>query len=749
MKRGSPEALEYTTRHGQFSAQHAIQDVFDAIVELVTNCDDSYHDQYRNGQIVQDGGYILIEIEPRRKGSLATLTVRDRASGINDLHSKLRKVGNRTSKTGDRGFMARGLKDCAALGHVTVETIVDGIISKAEITSNFEYVPWIPNGKKAEKAKSCDRKRLGILRGNGTVVQIELQKQVKIPRIETLRRELPLHFALRDILKEDGPARVSLRYSNNDIERISFRAPKSSLIVDREYEISGYEGVRARFKLYRASVALQDPVDPRLRRTGVVIKGIRGIYGCSFLTSELERDQASENYFGRIECETIDQLAEQWDKRREAGEEHTSDNPIFILDPNRRNPLTERHPFVARLYQTPIEILKQQFEQDKRDKESKSRQVESVETTKRLKALARAASQFMRKELDDLDLPSSDDVYDVDAFYRKGFAVSPEFAQIPVGATRLYYVRVHKKFGLPEGSAIDVRPSKKADRVIEVLRKPTDLERDPKHEDVLRGSFIVKGLRESQRVQIACSVGELDPVFTEVQVITADPIEPEIPNDFSFHRKEYTVRTGNRRNLLLRARFDRGRIPTIEFKSKDSQIIAIRNHQEFRHVKGTTYFEASVTVEGRRIGSSTEIVADVGDRSSSCIVRAVEKEEIGTDLKFELVDYSLGDNFRAVWDRKLQNRLLITTEHESVSRYLGSAADNYPGQHEGTFRVLLAELISDNICRRIVERHALARPQEFDSDRVYVMHNRLMKEFTPLAHKIQLESPYISDKKNS
>jgi hypothetical protein len=56
----------------------------------------------------------------------------------------------------------------------------------------------------------------------------------------------------------------------------------------------------------------------------------------------------------------------------------------------------------------------------------------------------------------------------------------------------------------------------------------------------------------------------------------------------------------------------------------------------------------------------------------------------------------------------------------------------------GPFRVLLAKLIADNVCRRIVEEHARAQPHQFDSDKIYLLHNRLMKEFTPIAHRIQL-----------
>lgn len=94
-----------------------------------------------------------------------------------------------------------------------------------------------------------------------------------------------------------------------------------------------------------------------------------------------------------------------------------------------------------------------------------------------------------------------------------------------------------------------------------------------------------------------------------------------------------------------------------------------------------------------------------------------------------------------MWDRTTPHRLLITTQHESVSRYLGREEEGYPGQHGDAFRVLLAELISDNVCRRIVEEHARTVPGDFDSDKLYVLHNRLMKEFTPIAHRIQLASP--------
>jgi hypothetical protein len=124
--------------------------------------------------------------------------------------------------------------------------------------------------------------------------------------------------------------------------------PDRELVYDREHEVPGDEGHRFRFKLRRATEPLEDPGDPRFRRSAVLIKGRRAIHGCSFFASELERDPGADLYFGRLECDGIDALAEEWDERRERGESHPSDNPIFILDPNRGEVWPKTIPLLGR-----------------------------------------------------------------------------------------------------------------------------------------------------------------------------------------------------------------------------------------------------------------------------------------------------------------------------------------------------------------------------------------------------------------
>jgi hypothetical protein len=179
----------------------------------------------------------------------------------------------------------------------------------------------------------------------------------------------------------------------------------------------------------------------------------------------------------------------------------------------------------------------------------------------------------------------------------------------------------------------------------------------------------------------------------------------------------------------------------VKFQLGDSTVATLRSRTPLELVPGTTYYQAALVVEGKKLHGKTQVIAETFGMRATCNLSVVAREEEGVDLKFELVPYSLGQNYRAVWDRKEPNKLLITTQHDSVSRYLGSEAEGYPGQHGDAFRVLLAEIISDNVCRRIVEEHAQALPHDFDPDKIYLLHNRLMKEFTPIAHRIQVPEP--------
>lgn len=741
MKQAEPVDLKYTKRSGAFAAQHSIQDFSDIVVELVTNSDDSYHGLFRDGSSNQDGGQILIEVGSHRGARKSSITVRDRAAGFRELATKLKQVGDRTSREGDRGFMARGLKDCAALGHVTVETIVDGRYDKAEITTGFQLIEYISSGRRSgEQVTAAHRKRLSIKR-NGTVVRVDLNANLKVPRLETIKRDLASHFALRNIMSGESGSTVKLSYGGSRPESLHYSKPEADVVWDREYAVPKFENARFRFRLWKTHASLSNPIDPRCRQTGVLIQGRRAIHGISFLIPSLENDPASEFFFGRIDCDAIDQLADEFDYRVENSEPHPNCNPMLIIDPNRRYGLQSGHPFTEELYRQPIEVLKTQFKQHKDETQQRRTQIEAKQTTERLRRLAREASKFMREKLEDSDSVGTGNTKHERNLVKSGIALSPGFTQIAVGATRNFTVRVAKKLGLPAGTEVKVHPSKAASRVVEIVGRPLDLETDPVHEDYMRGTFVLLGTKISKTVQISCQVDGLDELYAELQVIDPGPMDVEIPGGFAFQHKKYIVRPGAKKKLFIRARFDPrvGEPPTVNFSVDNPYAVVLRKRTMLELVPGTTYYESSVIIEGKQVNHKTIIDAEAGGRTASAGISTVAREEEGPELTFELVNYSLGSAFRATWDREEPNKLLITTTHESIRRYLGKEEDGYPGQHSEAFRVLLAELIADNVCRRIVQEQA--RMLSMDVDQTYRSHNSLMLEFTRIAHKIQLESP--------
>lgn len=130
--------MEYADRVAVQQADQAIRkDVVRALVELITNANDSY--QRMKDADLQISGNITIEVE--RKHSNSILRVRDNAEGMTaeDLDKKVGRYGEATSgfKEGRsvRGLWGRGLKDSFfGLGHGSVSSIRDGMFNRCTLS---------------------------------------------------------------------------------------------------------------------------------------------------------------------------------------------------------------------------------------------------------------------------------------------------------------------------------------------------------------------------------------------------------------------------------------------------------------------------------------------------------------------------------------------------------------------------------------------------------------------------------------
>ena len=130
--------LDYAGRFGLQQADQAIKkDVIRALVELITNSDDSYNRLEARGNEVD--GRIIVDVQ-RRRQSESVLTVRDFGEGMDGLllDKALGVYADETSgyEFGEpvRGLFGRGVKDAIlGLGEGAVTGIVDNQEHRAQL----------------------------------------------------------------------------------------------------------------------------------------------------------------------------------------------------------------------------------------------------------------------------------------------------------------------------------------------------------------------------------------------------------------------------------------------------------------------------------------------------------------------------------------------------------------------------------------------------------------------------------------
>lgn len=756
MKLDVPIDIKLTSRFYEFSRQHAVRDVYDALVELITNCDDSYHRLYENKQRTEDGGPILVKICKQKKGKPSLVRVCDRAEGMTlvTMRDKLGEVGNRYSKKGDRGFMGRGAKDCTELGDMIVESIKDEKYYKCELTSKSKFVA-------REDGRSVDKEirgQLGIERGNGTVVSLEIDSRHTIPLVDTIIRELPWHYALRDILSEYSPTKLLIRNLNNPgkLEKVVYRQPKGELIAKEDFIVPGYREATARLIIWKMSEPLEDTTSYRFRRLGLIIKGKRAIHECSFLHPGLEKDPHVSKYFGRLECDFIDKLTDEYDARRENDKQHPPENPSLLIDPHRREGLKRDHPFTEAFFKIPTDKLRELIEKDKEQNKTTQKEIASKETQKRLDELAKAASKFLTQQVEELkEITGDDKRIDRGLFSQKGVLIYPNYINISVGEIRSLAFYVNRSLFNKEDWGVTITST---DPAVSVLDVPFKLKPHEKRDNVLSGTFRIRGEVVKDGISLQSKSEGIPQAEAIVSVLENKIEEHDFINPLEFEHKQYSVREGSSKTLRLYAKYPelvtQGTVVTIV--SSDSESVLIKGRCHVIPVKGSNYALGEVIIKGRRLKGKSKISASLNDNTATTDVRVTQKEERGVSIDIQIRDEDFG-NYRAIWadDEGRPNLLLVSARHDSLKRYLKYIPEEgrYEGSDTPIFRIILAEIVAESVCRKALGHEAEERPGDFrfadcKDDHIIVntvlahLHRRI-RDFVAIAHKIMLSDTEI------
>jgi hypothetical protein len=305
--------LQYADRVALQQADQAIRkDVLRALVEIITNSNDSYSRLLDRGKAAS--GEIIIDVWRKHKNSV--IRVRDFAEGLDD--TRMDKVvgtyGEATSGLKDdlhvRGMWGRGLKDAIfGLGYGYVISIKNDMLYR----SSLLLKEGVPTFDLDEPIPSTDelRDKYGIPEGNGTVIEIVLSREdVKTPRFENLRNYLQRHFELRTIMANQSRLIILRNLQGSDKVKeeyvLSYKPPKGEMMLDEQFEIEGYPA-SARLQLLRSNIQLStrgeegDYADAGL----LVISGGTVI---ALTMLKFENDPYASFFYGSLQCDYLHDL---------------------------------------------------------------------------------------------------------------------------------------------------------------------------------------------------------------------------------------------------------------------------------------------------------------------------------------------------------------------------------------------------------------------------------------------------------
>ncbi len=411
-------------------AKATVKSLFDGIVELVTNSDDSY--KRLEGQGKQVSGKIEIYVDREKGGICKNLRVKDWAEGMSkDKLEQAIVFGGETSgfEKGKsvRGLFGRGLKETIiALGEGEITTNKYGKISKTRLWFDRKL-------KKPQYDDELLNKSRTTTEANYTEINIKItNKKIKIPDYETFKKRLSSHYALRDINSANNR---EIKLIFEDLKRkskntviISFTPPEGEKVLEKEIIIPKFRD-KIKITIYESSKPLTSPRHNPYGLAGVLIKTRSAILDNQLF--KFENETAALYFYGQAICNGM--------------EERLRNGETEIIDPNRGG-IEWNYNYCSTLAES-IENVLQPLVLKKQREIEKIPEVKVKEPTKKmLKKLRSLLNEIAKGELEEMPGVPADPEPDITRLL-----IKPERANIALNEPRTFSIYAPKDIVESEG----------------------------------------------------------------------------------------------------------------------------------------------------------------------------------------------------------------------------------------------------------------------------------------------------------
>ncbi len=636
-------------------------DLMNALVELITNADDSY--TRLQADKVSD---IRIEVDRQRR----VIRVDDDAEGMTsqDLETRLGGLGERTSGIIEndqvRGFFGRGAKDVAALGDVTWITSRDGLQSQLTINLSADE----------EDAVEIFDPIADHPARHGTTVQLQLRDSLRIPRYENLVKLLARHFALIPILSD--PSRRLVLIEKDNSTNITYVAPEGQQRLEAErVALPGYQDESIEVTLYESPEPLDEAETGRLNQPqywqhSLLITSGRAAYefwpGGGF--SRPPESTYFRRLFGRVDVPLINRLLIESDLLS-GGEDVVSRNRHGLVR-------GAHHRFTAALDDALEEALRPFVERMKQEALRSNANQASPKTRRMLSELAGVLNDYVREETE-TEPPGHNPASTTSL---KGLRLIPPTRHVePLRPARVL-VRYESQEAQAEEPIVNLTVSDDLNPTLMDALALTN------RGDYFSATYRLDGRETDSFVELTAELANEE---AQAHVLWQERRYPTI-DELKFERKVYTMKPGAVRFVRLLAPVEyHDVVPKVGFvEPTDLRMDHISHSFIWDEDRECCVYSVRVTGDEEDLQETVRAQVDGVEKFTEVRTRLSGLSGMKIDLSEEYADAG-----ERVWYDAADNMLTVNAKHPDISRFLGPYEAGRPGQESLAFRTLLRELV--------------------------------------------------------
>lgn len=705
--------IEADVRHIVRNMRAAMQgNVIRALVELITNADDSY--LRLEDSEVSDNHAKAIDIIYEKSGHNGIFFVRDYAEGmsIEQVKNGFTKYGAATSglKKGQRvrGYFGQGAKD-ALTGMINGQicTFKNDKFVKCEIFIKDQA----PQYRISDPVKPTKMVRdLHGIKVNGTVANFEADcKATTVPQFDTIHQELANNYLLRKIMV--NPKRiVRLIDKSTGKERVlKYKFPTGKPLVNAEWTIP-FDG----FGNFPIICTLSRSEQSELKQTGddrdgglLIVDEQNAVLGISLFKYDTE--PLAARFFGEVTIKNFRNLLE----KEEA-----------VLSDERQG-LLPRHPFCKKLIAKIEELLAEKVNEEKIRKQNEFHAKIDEEEHVRYRKAFRFLNEIAENEAKDVINLGDEKTEDI-LPPPDGIGLYPKNAQVTVGKRYAFELRIDSsKIKYGERIAINTTSPK-----IRLITTEVVVEKDD-GKGIIRKKVCIEGKEPNVEAVIVATVNKK---VTQANVHVIPEKELILSEGMVFQPETVTLRPNQPRRVYLCVyvkMIEGGSV--IRIKSDNDSVKVSQSEVRVRETDATRHIaKYEIDVWGEGTGETALVSAEYESYIALLEVKIKSKDEDENKDRKGMFNEPHFD-----FDPDPLQRSSYSQETGSVSIYVNfPSIKQYLGDKAQYKRLLTAQIvIADIVAQQCFLEIAKKKSQSIGLLSPEAVYYRIQRDTNDLAKK--------------